>query len=169
MTVKHFDAVKEQFCLDIKAVMEMEGVPPELVLNLDQTGISIVPGSSWTMEVKGSKRVEIVGISDKRQSTAMFCGTMTGEFLPPQLIYQGKTTACLPQYAFPDDWQVMYAPNHWSNEDKMKKYIEHIIVPYINHTRKELKLSPDQPALTVFKGQQTEEVIKIWKTTIFTL
>ena len=29
--------------------------PHKLVLNLDQTGISIVPGSSWTMEAKGLK------------------------------------------------------------------------------------------------------------------
>ena len=92
---------------------------PELILNWDQTGISPVPGSSWTMEVKGSKRVEI---SDKCQITAIFCGAMTGKFLPPQQIYQGKTSACLPWYKFPNDWHVTYMPNHWSNEDKMKEY-----------------------------------------------
>ena len=164
MTVKHFEAIKEQFLLDVKAVMEMEDIPPELILNWDQTGISIVPGSTWTMEVKGSRRVEIVGISDKRQITAVFCGTMTGEFLPPQLIYQGKTAACLPRYSFPDNWHVTYTPNHWSNEDKMKEYIEHIVVPYVDCTRKELKLPSDHPALAifdVFKGQQTEDVIKL--------
>ena len=103
MTVMNFEAVKEQFVLDVNAVVEMENIPPELVFNWDQTGISVIPGSSWTMEAKGSKRVEIVGISDKRQITAVFCGAMTGEFLPPQLIYQGKTSACLPRYSFPDD------------------------------------------------------------------
>ena len=53
--------------------MEMEDVPPQLVINWNQTGIRIVPGSSWTMELKGSKRVEIAGISDKRQITAVLC------------------------------------------------------------------------------------------------
>ena len=124
MTVTNFEAVKEQFVLDVNAVVEMEDIPPELVFNWDQTGISVVPGSLWKMEAKGSKRVEIVGISDKRQITAVFCGAMTGEFLPPQLIYQGKTSACLPRYSFPDDWHVTCTPNHWSNEDKMKEYIE---------------------------------------------
>ena len=46
MTVEKFEAVKEQFILDIRAVVEMEDIPPELVFNWDQTGISIVPGSS---------------------------------------------------------------------------------------------------------------------------
>ena len=91
---------------DIKSIVVMEDIPPSLVINWDQSGISIVPGSAWTMEEKGAKRVKITGISDKCQITALFCGTMDGKFLPLQLIYQGKTTACLPRYAFPDDWHV---------------------------------------------------------------
>ena len=55
LTVANFEAVKEQFIIDVNAVMEMEDIPPQLVFNWDQTGISIVPGSSWTMEAKGSK------------------------------------------------------------------------------------------------------------------
>ena len=47
--VKNFDEVKEQFLLDIRGVVEMEEIPPDLILNWDQTAISIVPGSSWTM------------------------------------------------------------------------------------------------------------------------
>ena len=114
--VKNFETIKEQFILDIKAVTEMEEVPPELPFDWDHTGISNVPGSNWTMELKGSKRIEIAGISDKRQITAVFCGTLTGDFLPPQIIYQGKTTACLPRYKFSEDWKVTYTHNHWSNE-----------------------------------------------------
>ena len=64
------------------------------------------------MELKGSKRVEIVGINDKRQITAVFCGTLAGGFFPFQLIYQGKTTACLPRFKSPD---ITFTPNHWSN------------------------------------------------------
>lgn len=62
------------------------------------------------------------GISDKCQITAIFRGAMTGKFPPPQQIYQGKTSACLPWNKFPNDWHVTYMPNHWSNEDKMKEY-----------------------------------------------
>ena len=39
--------------------------PPSLVFNRNKTGISIVPGSSWTMELKGSKRVEESAISSE--------------------------------------------------------------------------------------------------------
>jgi TctA family transporter len=60
LTVANFEAMKEQFIIDVNAVVEMEDIPPQLVFNWDHTGISIVPSSQWTMEAKGSKRVEIV-------------------------------------------------------------------------------------------------------------
>ena len=63
VSVQNFEELKEQFIADIKAVVDMEDIPRELIFNWDHTGISIVPGSSWTME---SKRVEIVGINNKR-------------------------------------------------------------------------------------------------------
>ena len=113
------------------------------------------------MELKGSKRIEIVGISDKRQITAVFCGTPTGEFLPLQLIYQGKTGACLPHFKFPDDWHITCTENHWSNEETMKAYIERIIVPYVQSKRHDLKLPEDRLALAIFKGQQTADVTSI--------
>lgn len=151
-------------------VRQTKEVPPELIFNWDQTGIIIVPGLKLTMELKGSKRVEIIGISDKRQITTVFCGTMTRDFLPPQLIYQGKATACLPRYTFPDDWQVTYTHNHWSNECTMKVYVNEVPVPYVVRTRKELKLSSDQPALAIydaFKGQMTEEIANYQRRTTF--
>ena len=56
-------------------------------------------------------RVEIAGVDDKCQITAVFTATAVGDFLPIQLIYQGKTAASLPAFTFPDDWRVMYTPN----------------------------------------------------------
>lgn len=53
--VHNFDELKEQFLYDIKVVVEMEEIPFDLIFNWDQTAISIVPRSSWTMEEKGTK------------------------------------------------------------------------------------------------------------------
>ena len=52
------------------------------------------------MADEGSKRVEIVGADDKRQITSVFAITPLGDFLAPQLIYQGTTTKCLPNVRF---------------------------------------------------------------------
>lgn len=65
----------------------MDEVPPELIINFDQTGINYVPVSSWTMEEAGKKRVEIIGKDDKRQITVVFGASLSGDFLPVQLVY----------------------------------------------------------------------------------
>lgn len=164
VAVRDFEEVKAQFLLDIKVVIEMDEIPFDLVINWDQTGIHYVPVGSWTMEKEGSKRVEIVAVDDKRQITAVFAGSLTGDFLPPQLIYKGTTKRCLPGVNFPSDWHITQSHNHWSNESTMKAYIEKILLPYINSKRRDLKLHPDYPALVIFDkftGQGTESLLKL--------
>ena len=46
------------------------------------------------------QRLPIKGIDDKRQITAIFTVSMTGKFLPIQLIYEGKTPRCLLDLTF---------------------------------------------------------------------
>ena len=49
----------------------------------------------------GAPTPEITGLKDKRMITAVFCGTLCGDFLPLQLVYQGKTERCHPKYNSP--------------------------------------------------------------------
>ena len=64
------------------------------------------------MEKEGTRRVELAGKDDKQQLTAVFGGSMAGDFLPIQLIYQGKTKRCIPKAKFPADWDVTFSENH---------------------------------------------------------
>ncbi len=165
--IQNFEEVKDKYLEDIRVIVTMEDIPNELIFNWDHTGVQIVPSSSWTYDKKGSKKVEVTGLDDKRQITAVVCGTLSGEVLPMQLIYTGKTSACLPKIKFPPGWHITCTPNHWSNEQKTKEYIQQIILPYVQTKRKELMLPETFPALAifdVFKGQTTEAVYSYWKT-----
>ena len=84
----------------MQSLIEIEEIPSSLIINWDQTAIKYIPVSTWTMADEGSKRVEIVGADDKRQITAVFAITPSGDFLAPQLIYQGTTSKCLPSVHF---------------------------------------------------------------------
>ena len=131
-------------------------------MNWDQTAINLVPSSPLTMETKGKKRVEIAGLHDKRQITAVFCGTVEHHFLPLQLIYGGKTQCCHPVYDFPDNWCITNCENHWSNEETMIEYIQGIIVPNVEGVRQMLGKN-DQAALAIFdnfRGQLTENAVE---------
>ena len=89
---------------------------------------------------------------------------MSGDFLPIQLVYQGKTVGCLPKYQFPSDWDITFSANHWYHESTMHQYIDKIIIPYLCQKRKELKLPLEQPAVVIFnnfKSQCTEDLLKL--------
>jgi len=54
----------------------------------------------------GAKSVPIAHADDKRQITAVLAANATGEYLPPQLVYKGKTTRCHPHAKFPEEWDI---------------------------------------------------------------
>ncbi len=162
-TSADFEEMKKSFLADVVSMVKMENIPPELILNWDQTGLKIVPSSGWTMEKEGSQRVEIIGVGDKRQITAVYCASLVGDFLPIQLIYGGKTNRCHPKFKFPLDWDITHSEKHWSNEITMIQYIKNIIIPYTKRTR-ELIQQDNSPALVImdnFKGQITTPVFDL--------
>ena len=116
------------------------------------------------MAKEGSKRVEVAGIDDKRQITATFAASLSGNFLPVQLVYEGKTTRCHPAIDFPDGFHVTHTENHWCNESTMISYIEAVIVPYMVEKRKQLGLDSKHNGLVIldeFKGQTTNRVLNL--------
>ena len=141
--------------------MKMEDIPAELVINFDQTGIKYVPTSSWMLEKEGSKSLAIVGKDNKRQITAVIGCSMSGDILPFQLTYEGKTSQCLPSYNFQRGFDITCNPTHWSNEMTMLRYLDKVVFPYVAQKREDLGMPADFPALLLFdnfSGQCTPEV-----------
>lgn len=164
ITVSQFKEIQEEFLADVKAEVVMNDIPNDLIFNWDQTGIQLVPTGQWTMNRAGEKVIAIANSDDKRQITAVFAATMTGEYLPPQVIYKGKTVRCHPKVAAPKGWDIWHSDNHWSNEETMKRYIEKIIVPFIVQKKQSLNLPTSQPALAIFdcfRGQTTPNILSL--------
>ena len=103
VAVSHFQELQEVFLTDIKAEVLFNDVHRELVFNWDQTAVKYVPTGEWTMHRYKEKIIPITNSDDKRQITAVLAITLTGDFLPPQMIYQGKTPRCHPKVAFPEE------------------------------------------------------------------
>lgn len=90
--------------------------------------------------------------------------TMAGEFLPPQVIYAGKTPRCLPSTKFPKEWNITYTLNHWANEKTTEAHIKNVLVPYIKGCRKRLSLQSDHSALVIFdkfRGLCTPNILSL--------
>ena len=73
-----------------------------------------------------------------------------GKLLPAQLIYGGKTPACLPKVDFPPKWHITYSSNHWANEETMVAYVHSILIPYEEQMHTKVALADSHPALAIY-------------------
>ena len=89
--------------------------------------------------------------------------TKSGELLPPQVLYKGKTPQCVPEVEFPPDWDVHYSSDLCSNEYTLQRFIDNIIVKYVDQKRTQIGV-PTQPALLLFhrfrRSTTTSQVIQ---------
>ena len=134
-------------------------IPDPLIINWDQTSVEVIPASSWTMHPRGEKQVPVKGTDDKRCYTSLLACTLSGDFLPPEIIYQGKTTQCHSAVDFPHDWDIWHTETHWSNTESMLRYVDKIITPYVEAVRDSLGRPSARPLLIfdVFKAHNNEQ------------
>ena len=155
---------KLDFQRKIKSLQAWHEIPEDLIINFDQTLLSYVCTGKRTYHTQGASNVPLVGKGKRKQITGTSNITMTGQFLPLQLIYQGTTDRCLPNgVEFPDDWDVTYTANHWSDESKAIQHLQMVVFSYVKERKVELKLPEHQKAMLifdVFKGQVTDKVTK---------
>ena len=145
-----FPEIKLAFLKRIPDFVQEHKIPPDLIINWDQTGAKYVPTSEWTLAEEGSRQVDVIGKEDKREMTVLLSCTMSGVILPPHLIYCGKTDKCHPNIKFPPGWDVYRSVNHWSTEATILHFIDCVLVPYVQSTKQKLGLDKDNFALALF-------------------
>ena len=162
-----YEECRFDYLHDISNKVSTFSIVPDLIINIDQTPSSYVSVGRLTMARQGSQSVPIKGLTDKRNITLTFSVTLSGLFLPIQVIYGGKTTASQPRgFTFPKEFCISQNPKHWSNEAETFKLIDLILNPYIINTRSKLGLPESQKALLImdtFKGQLTDCQLKWFK------
>lgn len=66
----------------------MEGVTPENLWNYDETNMQDNPGAVKAIFARGVKYAEQVRDHTKSSISVMFCGSATGDMLPPYVVYK---------------------------------------------------------------------------------
>lgn len=72
VTPEEFDKQNKNFLRDMRNVISMAQIPSKLILNFDQTGITFIPFSYYTMEKEGATPVEVIEKDDRTQTTLVF-------------------------------------------------------------------------------------------------
>ena len=125
-------------------------IPIELFVNMDQTGIHVVPtGGARIWAKKGSKHVLVHGMEDKKQVTISVSSSASGNLLPFQVVFTGLTDKSLPPrnpgrlQCEGAGWQLTCSKNHWSNMSTCQEFVETILQPYRKQVIAELNLDKD--------------------------
>ena len=132
----------------------------DLILNFDQTPLGFTCPAKTTFTEKKVETVPIGNLDDKHQITGTFVVNLSGEFLPIQLIYTGKTDLCHPKVEFPKGFDITHSPNHWANKGIAMSLLKKIVFPFVNKKRESLSLSKDEKLcsfLTYSKGKQYQQ------------
>jgi hypothetical protein len=88
-----------------------------------------------TWNAKGSDPVSLIGADDKRAITATMSSAASGELLPTQLIFQGKTNRVVPKgeaaIRLQNSGHLLTSTiNHWSNLQTCKDFVLQMLKPW---------------------------------------
>lgn len=126
----------------------MHDIPPDLMYSMDETFFYFVPmGGARTYDQIGALSVPVIGAEDKRGGTVLLTCKATGEMVPFQAIYGGKTPLSEPGGKAKDGsckdtvgarfraeaeaagHRVTHSHSHWCVEDTYKEFVTTVIVP----------------------------------------
>ena len=116
----------------IKREVTVAKIPPQLIINWDQTGVNVVPTSQWTWQEQGSSQV-VAGFGDKHQITITVAGTLSGTLLQFQMLYKSKTEQCHPSTTctFPEGFDIWHTLSQRANGDMSIWFVKNIILLYM--------------------------------------
>ena len=137
-------------------VIKEEDIPIEIYINSDQTQVVYSPGNRMTWAPSGSKQVQLVGVDEKRAFTLLVSVSASGNVLPFQAIYAGKSPLSCPRDDARHIEDVQKAGFHlvpsgtttyWSNLETMKDFVTYILAPYFTDMKAKLGLPKSQKSL----------------------
>jgi len=120
---------RDDFLVRVAYLVLNYNIPPELLLNMDETPLKHLACIGKTWALKNSKNVSVQGGKDKRQATGTPWLNMLGEIIYFHTTVKGKTTKCLPKQDFRSREEFKkiifgFSDNHWVTHDTMKVQVE---------------------------------------------
>ena len=128
---------------------------------MDETPVYFDMVPSKTVDVKGKKTIKVRTTgSEKRHITVVLACMSSGEFLPPMIIFKGKTDRTIRNLRVPEGYVVATQSKAWMDEVLMLRWIKEIWIPHV------MKKGGRESILCLdsFRAHLTDEVISEFRT-----
>lgn len=153
---KDWEAQCERSFLRMAHDTKEHDIPAELRVNSDQAQGVFAQGCDFTWAATGSKQVPIIGAEEKRAMTIVASVSASGELLPFQAVYGGKTSVSCPSRnaknrTGADAAGIQFEPSgvksYWSTHATMHSLVDTIIAPYFERQKTKLGLPQAQKSI----------------------
>ena len=144
-------------------------VPKSLVVGIDETNALLVNRATKQRAQLGAKRVRVIGMGQEKSQITVTLGANeeTGELLPTQYIFGGKTTRCHPKDPPTREGDYFdHTESHWQTPGTFMKYLDEVVMPYKEATITRLGLPVDQKMilkLDLHYSHKDKEVLALMK------
>lgn len=121
----------------------LEGVPPENIVNYDETNLTDDPKSKTMLFRKGIKHPERVMNSSKSSVSLMFACSAAGDQLPPYVVYKAERMMDTWVKGGPMNARYNRTNSGWFDSHCFSDFLKNIAVPYFR------KLNNDAPKILI--------------------
>ena len=127
--------------------IEMMKYPASLIVNIDETNVDFDMPSTTTLAQRGERTISVRGTGSSYRCTALLGVTMSGEKLPPFIVFTGTRNGRIMREisgesgrnGFPSDVVMSVQKKGWIDEELMLEWIDRVWKPWLQ--AKEHKLS----------------------------
>eukprot|EP00731_Ephydatia_muelleri_P002914 Em0001g2914a len=142
-----FIDIKRMFLRRVVFIVRKFNIPPALFINLDETGVCLLPTQKRTWGPSGAKQISVLGWGDKRQFTVIPAISAEGKLVgKAQVIWAGQTDRCHPKGAEIDIMADLlfhsHSTSHWTTEDTILEYVAVLHTTNVIPKMKEQGLDP---------------------------
>ena len=111
----------------------LENVPPENILNYDETNLTDDPGKKKVIVRRGVKYPERVLNATKASISVMFAGSGSGELLPPYVVYRAVHLYDLWTQGGPSGARYNRSQSGWFEATTFEDWFHKIALPYFKN------------------------------------
>lgn len=138
-------AVSEQTVKDYfeQLAVTLQDVPPQNILNYDETNLTDDPKTKLMLFRKGIKHAERIMNTTKSSTSIMFAVSATGTFLPSYVVYKGERMQDTWINGGPLSTKYNVSKSGWFDSDIFIKWFKSIVLPWAR------RLPHDEPKVVI--------------------
>lgn len=108
---------------------QIRDIPPTHIFNYDETNLTDDPGQKRVIVRRGCKYPEKICNASKSSTSIMFCGSASGELMPPYVVYKSQKLWDTWTENGPKGCHYSNSPSGWFDHQLFSDWLKNLMIP----------------------------------------